>query len=121
MSETSRSPRTGRFGPLRLSDLSNPCQRLVRLLQATHFGRVLDLHVKGGQPVFDPPPRVVRTVKMCGRNEPRPQAAAADFVLKLEVVELLDQLERVGDGLVERIEVSHGLPLLAEVREPVIV
>lgn len=101
--------------PLRLT----PDQRrLLDLLVATHFGRLERLHVMGGQPVFDPPPVSVRTLKMGGKNEPRPHSAG-EFVRRAAVAELLAHFSRMGDAVIDRIEVAHGLPLLIEVREPV--
>jgi hypothetical protein len=91
---------------------------LIALLGSVHFGRICNLGVVRGEPVFEPPPEVIRTLKIAGRNSPRPAAASPDFVLKDAHVELLDQLNRIGDGVVERIEVAHGLPLLLEVRDP---
>jgi hypothetical protein len=92
-------------------------QRLVELLGNVHFGRIEQLHVRDGEPVFEPPPRVVRTLKISGNNHPRPQAEAQDFVLKSAVLEMLGHLGRMGDGVVDRIEIAHGLPLLLEVTD----
>ena len=97
--------------------LSPARRRLVRLTQRLNFGRIEGLLVKGGQPVFDPPPRVVREVKFCAENGPRPEAAKADFALKAQVRELLDRLEAMGDGVVACIEVKHGLPFRMTVEE----
>jgi hypothetical protein len=99
----------------RKSELSGPQQRLVELISKVNFGRIESLHVRAGQPQFDSPPRVIRTLKVGARNEDRPEAAAKDFVLKAAVIELLDHLRRAGDGVIERIEVAHGLPFLLEI------
>jgi hypothetical protein len=103
-----------------LSSLSPARQRLVRLLQQTHFGRVQRLTVRNGQPVFDPPPQVVRTYKFgpTASNEPAPSASAANVLLRQQVVDLLAHLDRLGDGMVERIEVAHGTPVYVEIAEP---
>lgn len=101
----------------RRSDLSPGRRRLVDLLGHVHFGRVTDLTVRDGEPQFDPPPRVVRTLKISsGRNDPRPEASHPDYLLRDQVVELLAHLDRLGDGVVHRLEVAHGLPLLLEVQ-----
>lgn len=65
---------------------------------------------EGGQPVFDPPPRLVREVKFGAHNGPRPEAALRDFVLKAQLVEFFAWLDMFGDGVIERLEVQHGLP-----------
>jgi len=100
-----------------LASLPPAGERLVRLMQELNFGQVRDLVVRDGEPVFDPPPRVVREVKFGGENGPRPEAAKADFALKVQVRELFAQLEALGDGLVECIEVKHGLPFRMTVEE----
>jgi len=94
----------------RKSSLTPPQARLVELMQRLNFGRIEDLHVRNGEPQFDPPPRVFRDVRPGRDNAPRPEAGKADFDLKTEIVDLFVHLEAVGDGVIERIEVQHGLP-----------
>ncbi|NLE57388.1 MAG: hypothetical protein GX616_03445 [Planctomycetes bacterium] len=96
--------------PVTKSTLSPAQARLVDLMQRLNFGRIEDLHVLNGEPLFDPPPRVFRDVRPGRDNGPRPEAGKADFDLKTEVVDLFVHLEAVGDGVIERIEVQHGLP-----------
>ena len=85
-------------------------QKFLTEMQRINFGRIFDLTVRDGQPVIDPPPRVVREIKFGGDNGPRPEVAKADFILKAQVRDLFAQLEALGDGVVECIEVKHGLP-----------
>jgi hypothetical protein len=92
------------------ASLSFARRRLVQLMQQINFGRIEALVVRGGEPVLDPPPRVVRELKFGAENGPRPEAAAADFLLKAQVVELLRELDDLGDGTIDLIEVKHGLP-----------
>ena len=96
----------------RKSSLTPPQARLVDLMQRLNFGRIEDLHVLDGEPLFDPPPRIVRSVKLGRENGPRPEAGNPDFALKAEVIELLTLLEKMGDGVIERIDVQHGLPVM---------
>jgi hypothetical protein len=85
-------------------------RRLVELMQSLNFGRIEHLVVAGGRPVFDPPPEVVREIKFGTENGPRLERFRVDFTLKTEVLELLAQLEALGEGVVRSIEVRHGLP-----------
>lgn len=107
----------GMAGAANKADLSPAGARLVELMQGLNFGRVLDLAVQDGEPVLDPPPRVVREVKFGGENGSRPEAAKTDFALKAEVRDLFAHLEAVGDGVVQCIEVKHGLPFKMTVEE----
>lgn len=91
-------------------------QRLVGLLRDVHFGRVQALIVRGGEPVFDPPPVIVRTVKLgapAAVNSPK----AAPQRLTPAAADLLDRIRRLGDGIVHRIQVVDGQPVLAELEE----
>ena len=92
------------------SSLTPPRVRLIDLMQRLNFGRIEDLHILNGEPLFDPPPRVFRDVRPGRVNGPRPEAGKADFDLKDEVIDLFVHQEAVGDGVIERIEVQHGLP-----------
>jgi len=93
--------------------------RLLSLMQEMNFGRIEGLAVVDGNPVFDPPPRIVRQVKFCSENGPRREKNLNDFHLKEQVVELFDAIARMGSGTVESIEVKHGLPFLMNLEEAV--
>lgn len=83
-------------------DLSPTRQRLVEKMQRLNFGHIENLHVRNGEPLFDPPPRVIRSVKLGGDNGPRHEATKDDFPIQDEVIELFNILDQIGDGVVER-------------------
>jgi len=97
------------------SSLSGPNRRLIELMQTLNFGRIEGLHVHSGQPVFDPPPRLVQKLKMGGENGARPEASMHDFLLKHQTIELLGAIARIGDGQVLAIEVKNGLAFSMEI------
>ena len=101
--------------PITKSSLTPALARLVELLQALNFGRVEALTIRAGQPVFDPPPRVVQKLKMGADNAPRPEMGYADFRLKDGVIELLQMIARLDNGEIRSIEVRLGLPVSAEI------
>jgi len=84
-------------------------------MQEIDFGRIEGLLVCGGEPVFEPPPRLVHTVRMRARNRARPEAELVDFTLKEEVAQLFGHLTGIGNGIIRRIEVRHGLPQSMEI------
>jgi len=98
-------------------NLSLAQQRLIELMQRINFGRIEGLSVRRGQPVLDPPPRVVREIKFGGENGPRPEATKQDFELKALVRDLFAHLEAMGNGVVRCIEIKHGLPFRMTVEE----
>ncbi len=101
------------------TQLSSARQVLVRLLQSINFGYLEHLDVRGGEPVFNPAPTVFVEVKLDTGNEPRPESDLADFELGIEVIRLLEQLDELGDGYVERIDVRYGIPRRALIERPI--
>ncbi len=101
----------------RKHDLSAPQQRLLTLMREIRFGRIESLTVRSGSPVFDRHPVIFREIKFGGESGTQRPIASADFALKAQVLELFDQLQRLGDGLVERLEIKNGLPFRMTVKE----
>jgi hypothetical protein len=100
------------------SSLSSPQKRLLETMQKMNYGRIEDLSIRGGEPIFDPPPRIVRDVKLgAADNGARPELESGDFALKREHVELFESLCRLGDGMIDSIEVKAGLPFRLAIEE----
>lgn len=98
-------------------ELSPPRRRLIEQCQRINFGRLENLVVRRGEPVFDPPPRVVREIRFGAENGPRPETRKPDFILKTEVRDLFAQLEALGNGVVARLDIQRGLPFRMTVEE----
>jgi hypothetical protein len=92
-----------------LASLSGSRRRLVDLMRELYFGRFEGLLVGDGDPVWDPPPRIVREVKF-PRENPSGAGGSANFLLKQQVVELLNFFDQMQDGTIAVLEVKHGLP-----------
>ena len=92
---------------------------LIVLMQRLNFGRIEELHILHGEPLLDPPPRIFHEIKFGRENGTRPEAAKADFELKAEVTDLFAHLEKVGDGVIARLEIQHGLPFRMTCEEDV--
>lgn len=105
--------------PVSKSSLSKAQCELVELCQQHPFSRIEDLLVQHGEPVFTPPPTVIQKLKMGGDNSSRPESSLQDFLLKRQMVELLETITALGDGQIRTIEVMHGLPLVVEIERPV--
>lgn len=92
------------------SSLTPARQNLVRVMQDINFGRIEMLPVRGGQPVLDPRPKIIREIKFCAENGPRQEIKVADFCLKAQVVEFFTFLDEFQNGTISVLEVKHGLP-----------
>jgi hypothetical protein len=95
---------------MQFADLSPAWQRLLRLFQTIHFGRIEELEVRNGEPVFSPEPRVFLELKLDAADGPRPERLLDRFELRCQVERFIGQVARIKDGTVERIEMRHGLP-----------
>ena len=101
------------------SKLSAARQKLVRLCQSTNFGYIEGLEIRSGEPVFNPAPVVFQEVKLDSANEPIAEMHLQDFELRIEVIRLMDELDQLRDGVVERIDVRYGIPRRAVVERPI--
>lgn len=99
------------------SSLSAGGARLVELMQDINFGRLERLQIRDAEPVFDPGTEIVRELKIGGENGPRQECQADDFLLKSQVVELFGFFEQFRNGVIDVLEVKHGLPFRMIVRE----
>ncbi len=102
-----------------VSNLSLPPERrqLIREMQRISFGQIKKLSLLGGQPVLEPPPIVVREHKFGAENGPRPELGITDFLLKQQVIELFAFFDKRRDGVIDAIEIKHGLPFRMTVTE----
>jgi hypothetical protein len=79
-------------------------------MQDVGYGEIRQLVVIKGEPVVEPLPKIIRrhklTVPRRRQNVPRSE----DYILKEQVVNLFDDLDQMGNGVVAVIEVRDGLP-----------
>jgi hypothetical protein len=91
-----------------LSTLSAPRQKLLQAMRRNPFSNI-EIIVRGGEPCFNPPPKITREIKL-GLDAPAsPPSDGSDFRLKKAVTDLFDHFDRLRDVSVV-IECRHGLP-----------
>ncbi len=100
----------------RLSELSPQRQALVRLCQSVDYGQILDLQVRDREPMFNPAPTLLLDFKLDADCGDRPESELADFALCAEVCRLLDRLDQLHTGCVQRVEVRAGIPRRAVIQ-----
>ena len=98
-------------------ELCGEHRNLLEQMQAINYGRILNIQVRDGAPHFTPMTRIERQVRFGGDNRPRPESGLDAFELKNRVVELFDAIERMGDGLILKLEIKGGLPFDMTVEE----
>jgi hypothetical protein len=100
-----------------LSALSPATRQFVQCMQHLNYGRFGPFQVRSGEPVLDPSVKIVREIKFGSDNDPRPEAAHQDFVVKRRVLEMVQQLKAIGNGTVQCLVVKAGLPFQMIVEE----
>jgi hypothetical protein len=80
------------------------------MCQSIDYGQILDLQVRDSEPVFNPAPTLLLDIKLDAEICGRPEVELADFTLCKEVCRLLDMIDDLGEGRLERIEVRAGIP-----------
>jgi hypothetical protein len=113
------APGEGRkkYPHLSKQDLSACRADLLELMQSVNFGRIEHLPISNGEPIVDPRPVIVRELKFGGDNGPRPELGIGDFLLKQQAVELFAFFDELWDGVIDVLEVKHGLPFRVIVTE----
>jgi hypothetical protein len=119
MVASAAAPDGGRNNPPYLfkKHLSPARVRLLEWMQDANFGRIESLRIADGEPVLVPRPLLVREHKFGGENGPRPELNSNDFPLKQQVVELFAFLDKLQNGVIDLLEVKHGLPFRMMVTE----
>lgn len=112
-----KTQQSGMDKTLTVDGLSAANKALVTLMQKIHFGRIKELRVRHGEPVMEPPPRVVREIRFGIENGPKRRVKRNAFTLKAQVCDLLAQLEALGEGTVKCIDIQDGLPFRMIVEE----
>jgi len=92
-------------------------RRLLDRMWRLGFGTIRGLHVRAGDPLFDPPPLVVRTVRLAEAATRRRESASADCLLKREQTAFQEQLASIGSGVIDVIKIHDGLPVGLEIIE----
>jgi hypothetical protein len=91
------------------SELSPGRRWLVEMMQRIAYGRIEDLHLRRGEPVQEPLPRLICEHRLLGPWQPPKPPRLRDYLVKRQVAILLAELTRMDTGVVT-IEVQEGLP-----------
>jgi len=101
---------------MRFSTLSPTRQRLVRAMQRIRYGRITNLTIRDGEPVFYPKPEAYQDRKHQHTDTvAQPRTIDSDFALKAEVVDLFAEMSRLDNAVILNLEIKEGLPFLTTV------
>ena len=94
-------------------------KRLLELMQEINYGRIEKLHVRDGEPVFDPPPTVLRLFLFGKDNGPNESRGNDGFALKRKVAELFEVFDRERSLSIQELRIDNGLPIRMTVADEV--
>lgn len=94
-------------------------KRLVELMQEINYGRIEGLQVQDGEPVFDPPPTVLRLFLFGKDNWPNESRGNDGFALKKKVAELFEVFDRERSLSIQELMIDNGLPVRMTVADAV--
>jgi len=97
------------------SELNAAQDLLVQIMREHQFGRIENLPVRAGQPIIEPYVRVVRIARLGSKSGMTKTSRTDEFELKKQVRDLFDELARLHNGTVIKLEFRHGLPFLVEI------
>ena len=95
-------------------DLTAEQRSLVQIMCEYQFGRVENVSVHAGQPLLDQNMKIVRVARLGGESGGTCIPITDEFELKQAVRDLFDELDRLRDCLIVRLEFKRGLPCLLE-------
>ena len=84
-----------------------------------NYGRIEGLCIQNGEPVFNPPPTVLRLFLFGKDNGPNEFCSSDNFVLKKKMVELFEIFDRERSLLIKELVIDSGLPVRMSVAEEV--
>jgi hypothetical protein len=84
-------------------------------MQVINFGRIEGLCLHSGEPVLEPPPRVIKKIRLGADNGLRPEVWRDDFLLKRQICEMFKGLANYGDSVRVNIDIRAGLPFSVDV------
>lgn len=94
-------------------------KRLIELMQEINYGRIESLEVRNGEPVFDPPPTVLRLFLFGKDNGPNVSRSNDGFALKKKVAELFEVFDRERSLSIQELMIDNGLPVRMTVADAV--
>jgi hypothetical protein len=101
----------GMTDPMTKGALTPARRRLVELMAQINYGRIESLQVRDGEPVFDPPPTVVRLFVFGRDNGPNDARGRDGFTLKRKVTQLFEVFDRERSLSIRQLMIDNGLPV----------
>jgi len=91
--------------------LSSPRKYLIELMQDINYGRIERLQIRGGEPIFDPPPTRLKLFLFGKENGPNASRKNDGFAIRKKVAELFEVFDREQTLSIHELVIDNGLPI----------
>jgi len=106
---------------MRRQELSHERKRLLDVMRNMGYGRIENLTISSGEPIFDKSLRLVHE-KLLGRKaNGRASPPQGDFELKSQQIEVFECFDQMQDGFIPVLKVQDGLPFQLHLEERITV
>ena len=87
--------------------------RLLKLMEDIGFGTIANLVVNQGEPIFEPPPKIITLIKFGIKHNREP-------INKTSIrEEFLAHLDNLKNGMIHSLEIKKGLPFSMKLEKTV--
>ncbi len=100
-------------------NLSQSRQQLLKLIKEIQFGRIENLSITAGEPVFNSSIRVIRQVLLGKKLDCREKTINSSLELKAQVIEMFSYFDQLQKGIIPLLKIQDGLPLLLQLEETI--
>ena len=102
------------------SNLASEDRSILSLMKSVDYGRLEHLAIQDGHVVRTKDSRMIRFVKLGVKEVQRTSSRAdGDFMLTEKHVEFLTMMHRIGNGIINTIQIQAGLPVSVETEETI--
>lgn len=88
---------------------------VVQLCLDLQYGRIERLHVRDGEPVLEPMPKVIRTVKFSAPTSKHSATTLAEVLSKPQTKAFLQEISMMKSACIQRLEVRDSQPCFVEI------
>ena len=106
---------------MRRQELSRDRKRLLDVMPDIGYGRIENLAIRAGEPIFDESLKVVREVLLGKKARSRASPPQDNFELKAQMIEMFGYFDRLQNGFIPVLKVQDGLPFQLQLEERVVV
>lgn len=102
------------------SSLASEDRSILSLMKSVDYGRLEHLAIRDGHVVRTKNSRMIRFVKLGVKEVQRVGSRVdGDFMLTEKHVEFLTMMHRIGNGIINTIQIQAGLPVAIETEEAI--